>query len=255
MPGGAVIVAHPPFTIHLFETVTSTNDLLKSMLDAPGYTCVSASEQTAGRGRAARQWHSEKGSGLYLSVLLIPEISPERIPIISLLAGVALAEATCVLAPELADELDIKWPNDLMIAGRKAGGILCEGISGSALRVVAGIGVNLNQERFPEELEGTATSLLMETGRSIELVKFRNLLLDRIAWWYEVLQQGDASRIVSRWAELSTYTEGKRVRIIYPHEVKTGVTCGLSENGALKLRRADGKVEVILAGEIEHLRE
>lgn len=249
-----VIQFLPPFTIHHFETLGSTNDTLKAMRDAAEFTCVTADEQTAGRGRAARSWYSEKGTGLYLSVLFCPGLSPEYLPVISLMTGVAVAEAIREIAPQLADRIDIKWPNDLHISGRKTGGILCEGISGTDLKVIAGIGTNLNQENFPGELDQLATSVFRETGRRIELEVYRNVLLERLAYWYDELSRNGPPRIIRRWQELSSYGTGKEVRILYTNETREGVTCGLTENGALLLRLADGTVETVVAGEIEHLR-
>src|SRR5262245_4276655 len=112
-----MIIHLPPFTIHHFSSLGSTNDLLKEMVAAPEFTCVVADEQTAGRGRRARTWHSSPGDGLYLSILLHPQTdSSSKIPLISLLAAVAVAET---LIDRGVEGVDIKWPNDVLVNDRK----------------------------------------------------------------------------------------------------------------------------------------
>src|SRR5215471_1826954 len=122
-----MIIHRPPFTIHHFTSLGSTNDHLKEMVGAPEFTCVVADEQTAGRGRRARTWHSTPGDGLYLSILLLPESdSSSKLPLISLLAAVAVAET---LIERGVSEVDIKWPNDVLVNDRKICGILAEALS------------------------------------------------------------------------------------------------------------------------------
>ncbi len=247
---------HPPFTIHHYETISSTNDHLKAMADAPEFTCVTADAQTAGRGRRERVWHSAIGDGLYLSVLLKPEIDPNKFPLLSLMAAVAVAETVSVQAPALTSQLDIKWPNDVLINQHKLGGILIEStsVANDTPRFIVGIGVNLNHQNFPPELSEIATSLHLESGKNFDVAMFRNSLLDRLAFWYEELRHNRAHKILQRWQELSSFAKGKSVTIIFDHEELNGETVGLNENGALKLRLGNGEIRTILAGEIKHLR-
>lgn len=251
-----MLFLHPPFTIHHYETIGSTNDQLKAMLDAPEFTCVTADEQTAGRGRRERSWHSAPGDGLYLSVLLRPEIEANKIPLLSLLAAVAVAETILSLQiPNLI--LDIKWPNDVLINDRKISGILIESTTApnEASRFIVGIGVNLNHPSFPPELHDIATSLQLESGQSFAVASVRNALLDRLAFWYEELRQNRARKILQRWQELSSYGHGKQVVVIFDHEEVRGETIGLNESGALQLQLPSGEIRTILAGEIKHLRQ
>src|SRR5262249_1119547 len=150
----------------------STNDYLKAQTDAPEFTCVVAAAQTAGRGRRARTWVSPPGEGLYLSVLLCPAAT-ENLSLLSLLAAVAVTET---LAQYKVAGLDIKWPNDVLIAERKICGILVEGASSGAnqSRIVVGIGVNLNQQDFPPELAESATSLALHLGHTVAVDEFRD---------------------------------------------------------------------------------
>lgn len=239
------------FVIHHFASLSSTNDQLKAMTDAPEFTCVVADEQTAGRGRHARQWYSAPGEGLYLSVLLRPPASTQ-LPLLSLLAAIAVAET--LLAGGVTG-VDIKWPNDVLLDERKLCGILIEAASAGreAARLVLGIGVNLNQQAFPRELRDTATSLRLATGQITAVDQFRDQLLARLAEWYEQWQR--ASQTVStRWQELSSYARGQQVIVTLADKQLAGVTEGLTESGALRLRTAGGTVKIILAGEVARLR-
>ncbi len=246
---------HLPFTIHHYDSIGSTNDQLKAMLDAPEFTCVTADEQTAGRGRRKRVWHSAPDTGLYLSVLLKPEIAASKIPLLSLLAAVAVAEA--IRQVEIsALPLDIKWPNDVLVNNRKISGILIEStsVAHEAPRFIIGIGVNLNQPSFPPELTESATSLQIESGANMDVASFRNCLLDRLAIWYEELRHNRERKVLQRWQELSSYAHGKQVIVLFDHEEVVGETVGLNDSGALQLKTTPGEIRTILAGEIKHLR-
>src|SRR5262245_34905994 len=175
-----------PFTIHHFASLSSTNDYLKELVDAPEFTCVVADEQTAGRGRRERTWYSAPGDGLYLSILFFPRSdSFFKLPLTALMAAIAVAET---LIDRGVARVDIKWPNDVMVSERKVSGILAEAVSvgSESPRVVLGVGVNLNHQSFPPELSETATSLAIETdetGGRIVVEEFRDRLLEKIAQW------------------------------------------------------------------------
>jgi BirA family transcriptional regulator, biotin operon repressor / biotin---[acetyl-CoA-carboxylase] ligase len=250
-----MIVHRLPFIIHHFTTLGSTNDQLKAMAAAPEFTCVVADEQTAGRGRRARTWHSSPGDGLYLSILLLPRTdSSSKLPLISLLAAVAVAETLieCGVAG-----VDIKWPNDVLVNERKISGILAEAVSAGAesLRLILGVGVNLNHQSFPPELGESATSIAIETGERVVVEEFRDRLLEKIAQWYELWRRNEPALIIDRWSELSSYARNQRVVVAIEDEKLTGVTDGLTETGALRLVTGDGDVKTILAGEVTKLRK
>ncbi|MGH9936345.1 MAG: biotin--[acetyl-CoA-carboxylase] ligase [Blastocatellia bacterium] len=250
-----MVICHPPFTIHHFTSLGSTNDHLKAMVGAPEFTCVVADEQTAGRGRRARTWHSSPGDGLYLSVLLLPRAdSSSKIPLISLLAAVAVAET---LIERGVAGVDIKWPNDVLAGGLKISGILAEAANAGSksLRLILGVGVNLNHRSFPPELSETATSVAIETGGRAVVEEFRDQLLEKIARWYELWRRDDSGSIVNRWSRLSTYTRDQRVSVTLDDEKIIGVTGGLTETGALRLVVDSGEVKIILAGEVTRLRK
>jgi BirA family transcriptional regulator, biotin operon repressor / biotin---[acetyl-CoA-carboxylase] ligase len=245
-----VLIHRPPFTIHQFTTVSSTNDRLKEMLDAPEFTCVVADQQTAGRGRRQHQWYSAPGDGLYLSILFRPK-SLARVSLFSLMAAIAVAET--LLERGLCG-VDIKWPNDVLVNQRKISGILVEGMSTApaALRLIVGIGVNLNHRSFPDPLSGTATSLAMETGMAVAVDRYRDQLLDRIGDWYRRWENGAA--IIDRWQELSSYAQGKKIiAFLDEHEIE-GETAGLTETGALRVKTRTGELQTIFSGEVISLR-
>jgi BirA family transcriptional regulator, biotin operon repressor / biotin---[acetyl-CoA-carboxylase] ligase len=247
------LINRPPFTIQHFTTLGSTNDYLKQLTDAPEFTCVTADAQTAGRGRRTRTWVSTPGAGLYLSVLLRPPGSA-NIASLSLLAAVAVAET---LAQYNVADLDIKWPNDVLLGEHKVCGILIEGASSGAqaLRVIVGIGVNLNQQQFPPEISTTATSLALQLGHAIDVADFRERLLARLAHWYSGWQHDEGRAVLERWQQLSSYAHNQNVTVILDDEHIIGTTAGLTKDGALLLQLADGTLRTLLVGEVSKLRK
>jgi BirA family biotin operon repressor/biotin-[acetyl-CoA-carboxylase] ligase len=246
-------IDRPPFVIHHFSTIGSTNDHLKMMVEAPEFTVVSATEQTSGRGRRDRTWHSTPGDGLYLSVLLRPSPPATEISLISIFAALAVAETLIDFG---ATGIDIKWPNDVLIDERKICGILIEGAGAGreVMRLILGIGVNLNHQDFPPDLADTATSLALKLGRRVDVDDFRDQLLIKIARWYEVWKNGSSPVILARYSGLSSYAQGKWVRVATDGEEIAGQTAGLAPSGALMVRDSAGQLRMIIAGEVRRLR-
>lgn len=246
-------INHLPFTIHHFATLGSTNDYLKQLADAPEFTCVIADEQTAGRGRRTRTWVSTPGAGLYLSVLLRPPVSANS-ALLSLLAAVAVAET---IAQYNVAELDIKWPNDVLIGERKVCGILVEGASSGAqaMRVIVGIGVNLNHQQFPPEISATATSLALQLGHPVDAAEFRDGLLARLTYWYSRWQQDEGRSVLERWQQLSSYAQGQTIAVTLDDEQVIGTTAGLTKDGALLLQMTNGTTRTLFVGEVSRLRK
>jgi BirA family biotin operon repressor/biotin-[acetyl-CoA-carboxylase] ligase len=209
---------------------------------------ITSLTQTAGRGRLDRKWISPRGEGLYLSLILRPEIEPSRSMIITLAAAVAVAET---LALDFGVEADIKWPNDVLVRGRKVCGILVESAieAGRLLYAVLGIGVNLGQREFPEELRQTATSVFIVSGKTIACDDFLSPLLERLGHWYNAAIYAP-DRILSRWEELSSSARSCRVRIISGDEEIEAVTRGIAPSGALIIETASGETREIFSGEV-----
>jgi BirA family biotin operon repressor/biotin-[acetyl-CoA-carboxylase] ligase len=237
--------------IHHFFTIGSTNDVALQLGHSgePNGTVVLAEQQTAGRGRVGRAWHSEKSNGIYMSVLLRPPITPVEAPLITLVAGLAAREA---VAEQTGTAPDLRWPNDLLLNGKKFGGILTEmHAEPDRVRfVVVGIGINVNHETMPAELRSTATSLRIETGRAHSRTELVVRFLHRLdAYYGQFIRQG-AEPILRRFAEASSYCEGKRVRVATTKETFLAVTAGLEPSGILRVRRENGTVEPVLAGDV-----
>lgn len=244
-----------PTSIIRFESLGSTNTEAASwaMQGADEGLCIVADEQTAGRGRLERRWVSPKGAGLYCSIVLRPHIAQRSLPLITLMASLAVRDAllaTCTL------NTDIKWPNDVLAEGRKLCGILAEVIETTVGRaVVVGIGINLSQESFPAELSESATSVEGVTGDKPDRDALLDALLGAVADHYGVLQgKGGEAATVQRWCESSTFAEGKKVRIENGAERLEGITRGLELDGALRVETEDGKVHQVRAGDVTALR-
>ncbi len=239
---------------HFFKT-DSTNRVALELGHAgePEGAVVLAEEQTAGRGRAGHNWHSERAAGIYATLLLRPRLAPVQAPLLTMMAGLS---AHAAVQGVTGLSVDLKWPNDLLVREKKVGGILTEmHAEPSQVRfVIVGIGINVNQEKFPAELAKSATSLRVETGRLQSrldvLVRF---LREFESDYAEFLRNGAAS-VVKRFEALSTYARGKRVRVTNGNEVFTGVTAGLEKEGLLRVKRDDGEISTVIAGEVTEVR-
>jgi BirA family transcriptional regulator, biotin operon repressor / biotin---[acetyl-CoA-carboxylase] ligase len=246
-----------PFTPTLlrFDSLPSTNTeaARQASLGAPEGLCVVAREQTAGRGRRERSWVSPKDSGLYFSVVLRPRIDAREWPLLTLAAAVATRDA---LEEACALQADIKWPNDLLAAGRKLCGILAETVEGAAGRaVVLGIGVNLTNRAFPPEILASATSVEEQTGREPDPEQLLAALTRRLARRHEELHAHEGARaIVREWESRSSYAHGRRVRVALAEETFDAVTRGLEPDGALRVETDDGRVRIVRAGDVTAVR-
>lgn len=237
-------------TIVRFDRLSSTNDIARE-LAASGASeglCVLAGEQTAGRGRQGRAWSSPAGEGLYLSVILRPEIKAARSAALTLAGAVAVAET---IKLDFQIDCDIKWPNDVLASGKKISGILVESaIEKDNLQyAIMGIGVNVAQREFPHPINETATSILLETGRSITPEEFLRPLLDRLQRWYD-MTLSEARKVLARWEELSSYARGCAVRVESSDWSIEGVTRGLSEVGGLIVELPGGELREVVSGEV-----
>jgi BirA family biotin operon repressor/biotin-[acetyl-CoA-carboxylase] ligase len=210
---------------------------------------VIAEEQTGGRGRAGRSWHSEKTSGIYMTALLRPPIPPILAPLITLVAGLAVRDA---VQEQTAVAADLRWPNDLLAGGKKFCGILTEMYAepSQVKFIIAGIGVNVNHAAMPPEIASIATSLRMLTGKPVPRLELLVRLLRQLENYYHRFLAEGAEPILARFAEVSGYARGKRVRISTGTESYVGTTDGLEPNGLLRVRRDDGKMAVVISGDV-----
>jgi len=214
---------------------------------------VLAEEQTAGRGRAGRSWHSERAAGIYVTLLLRPKLAPVQAPLLTMMAGLSAHSAVQAV---MGLAVDLKWPNDLLIRGKKVGGILTEmhAEPNQVRFVIVGIGINVNQEKFPGELANTATSLRAETGKpQSRMGLLVRLLREFEADYNRFLREGVAS-VVARFESVSSYAKGKRVRVTNGTESYTGTTMGLGPEGLLQVEREDGRVTAVISGDVTEAR-
>jgi BirA family biotin operon repressor/biotin-[acetyl-CoA-carboxylase] ligase len=244
--------------LHLFASVTSTNTLLLASAaeGAPEGTVYLAEEQTAGRGRSDHSWHSASGEGLYLSALVKPSLPLRDALLLSLATGLAAGHA---IEDVTSLKIDLRWPNDLLLGGKKLGGILVETASETGadalLRyAVIGIGINMHQRSFPPDVAALATSLDLEintrtTSREallIALLRALDLELTHLE------NRSDANALLARFAQRSSWVRGKRVHV--PERGGyTGTTAGLDSRGFLLVDADDGSQRTVVSGGVRGL--
>jgi len=207
-------------------------------------TVVVADEQTAGQGRYGRTWHSEAGSGLYVSIVLRHTLAPNDVPAVTLALGLAAVDAIQKTTDLVCD---LRWPNDVLIQSKKCAGILTQ-MESSA--IIAGIGINVNQAKFPNELSAIATSLRIASGGRMH--SREHLLTELVAnvdRYCGLLQREGRKPILELFSRASSYVSGRRVHVdLGGGGAARGTTAGLNEAGFLILRRDDGSENVIVAG-------
>lgn len=240
-----VALAGTPFAgnVRYFPSLHSSNVLAmqEAGQGAPEGMVYLADEQTAGRGRGAHSWHSARGAGLYVSILLRPRVAPADILWLSLAAGLAVREAVRQVT---SLEADIRWPNDLLFGRKKFCGILTE-LNAEVTRVrhaVVGIGINVHQQSFPGELALLASSLRSETGRSWARQDLLIALLQSLYREAQALSAetaGAALNILSRLEHASSWIRGRRVHVDEGPGY-SGVTAGLDARGFLQVRTPHG---------------
>jgi BirA family biotin operon repressor/biotin-[acetyl-CoA-carboxylase] ligase len=239
---------------HFFKT-DSTNRVALELGHAgePEGAVVLAEEQTAGRGRAGRAWHSDRGTGIYVTLLLRPKLAPVQAPLLTMMAGLSAHSAVQALT---GLTVDLKWPNDLFVRGKKVGGILTEmHAEPSQVRfVIVGIGLNANQDKFSGELASTATSLRMETGKPQSRMELLVRLLREFESDYNRFLREGASEVIAHFEGVSSYARGKRVRVTNGTESYVGTTVGLGPEGLLQVERDDGHVRTVIAGDVAEAR-
>jgi BirA family transcriptional regulator, biotin operon repressor / biotin---[acetyl-CoA-carboxylase] ligase len=213
--------------IHRYHRIEST---MRPAAELPIGSVVVAYEQTAGQGRHGHTWHSAPGTGIYCSIVLAPT------PLLTLAIGLATQSAILEVT---GIACDIRWPNDLMLDGKKVAGILVQLADGKA---VAGIGINVNHTSFPPELE--ATSLRMHAGRSFS----REEIIDALLPATDTFTAEDSETILRLFTRASSYVSGRRVTVQQPGGLIEGTTAGLDPSGFLIVRKDNGTDTLILAG-------
>jgi BirA family biotin operon repressor/biotin-[acetyl-CoA-carboxylase] ligase len=248
-----------------FPTLGSTNDVAARLASggAPEGTTVVAEAQTSGRGRLGRTWFSPQGAGLYVSVVIRPDVGgragiggtalagPGLPAVLTLASGVALAEA---VRETTGLQAEIKWPNDLVFERRKLAGILAEAsASGSELDyVILGFGVNVRPVAYPPDVARRATSIEAELGRPVDRGLLLASALERLSACRDAVRTGQVADVLERWRRLSPSAAGARVEWRASGGTVTGRTAGLDADGALLVERG-GRIERVVAGEVTWL--
>lgn len=244
---GTIFESH----LHHFYKIGSTNSaaMTAAAEGEPEGSVFLAEEQTAGRGRGANSWQSPRSTGIYCSVILRPTLPPSDVLAFSLSAGLAVQAAIHEVDSRV--QVDLKWPNDVLINGKKVCGVLTE-MNAEATRVryiVVGIGINVNQASFPKDLP--ATSLRLVTGTEWSRVVVAGALLKSLDREYHQLTDAPDAKelILRRFAENSSWVFGKRVRIEENGSAFEGTTEGLDPRGFLQVRTSHG-VQTVLSGTV-----
>lgn len=238
-------------SIYFYEETDTTNNRARELAleGAPEGTLVVAEKQTAGRGRRGKVWESPLGTGIWMSLVLRPQIAPAEASVLTLLCGLATAEA---IEAETGLSAGIKWPNDILINGKKAVGILtemdCE--MSEVHFVIPGIGINVNTASFPPEIAEIATSLYLECGKTVSRRRLVHKVLERLEEHYETfLRTGSFAAMLEDYRK-HCITLGKEVHVL-GREPFFAEALDITPEGELLVRRADnGKEEVVFSGEV-----
>jgi len=232
--------------------VDSTNEWAKELAMNGAYegTVVMAETQTTGRGRLGREWVSPTG-GLWFSFILRPKLRPAEAVKLTFVAGLAVAK---VLREMFGSKAETKWPNDVLVNGRKICGILTEmNTTGETVNfVVVGIGVNANfdvEKAFPEPLKKVATSLENELGRKIRLEGLFRGLLERLENLYELFMKEGFDSILEEWKDCAGFL-GCQVEVVSPNKKLSGLALDVDHDGALVVRLKDGTIRRVFVGDV-----
>jgi len=229
--------------IWLRSTGSTMNDAAKLAAEGePHGTVVVAEEQTAGIGRHGHSWYSESGGGLYMSMILRLQFPPDALPVLTMALGLATQRAIEDLCYV---RCDLRWPNDLILKEGKLAGIMVQAVDKGVL--IAGIGINVNQNAFPEELRPIATSLRMETGQEYEKEALLEAVVTESLRYAALLVDAGKNHIIEEFGARSTYVRGKAVSVDTGERTFSGITAGLDENGFLRVETASG-METVIAG-------
>lgn len=239
---------HP---VYFYDELPSTN--LQAKLDAEKGaaqgTLLVADMQTAGRGRRGRAWSSPGGTNIYFTLIIKPDFQVEQVSMMTLVMGLAVAEGilkTCGV------EACIKWPNDIVINGKKVCGILAEmSVEREYIHyVVIGVGINVGLQEFPPEIVGMATSLQAECGHAVSRAELIVNVMKEFETFYEIFRKdGNLKGLVERYNHLLV-NRGREVRVLSPGDEFVGISRGISEIGELLVEKDDGTVTKVYAGEV-----
>lgn len=233
-----------------FDTIDSTNTFAKSLTphEALHGTIILADEQTAGRGRMQREWISPKGKNLLFSLILYPEFGVEKISLLPFVGSLAVTDAIETVTGLSAT---CKWPNDVLINDRKVCGMLLESSTGHAptTKIILGIGVNVNQEEFPEALRYKASSLKNESNVEIDRLRLLQGILEELEHRYEQLARFPAQHLLHDW-KMKALLFGKKITVLESEFSFRATAIDVADDGSLIIQTEDGQKRNIFAGDV-----
>lgn len=234
-----------------FDVTDSTNTEAKRQAEggAPNGLLVVADAQVQGKGRRGRSWEAPAGVNIYMSLLLRPSFLPDQASMVTLVMALSVAQAITAISGLKAE---IKWPNDIVVNKRKVVGILTELTMETDYiqHLVCGVGINVNQNEFPEFIAENATSLYRESGRTFSRAQLIALTMERFETNYEIFcRGGDMSELMAAYNELLVNRQAQ-VRVLDPKGEYEGVALGINNMGELLVKKADGTMEAVYAGEV-----
>lgn len=235
-----------------FDEVDSTNTKAKFLAEegAVHGTLVVAEQQNAGKGRRGRSWNSQKGSGIWMTLILKPDILPQSASMITLIAALAIAKS---VKKQYALDAKIKWPNDIVVNGKKICGILTEMSSDmeSINHIVIGIGINANTKTFPEDIQDRATSISIE--KENEIINRSSLIADimkEMEGLLDIFFEKENLAFMKEEYESYLINIDRKVRILEPKSEYTGISLGIGNNGDLIVKLEDGTIKEVMSGEV-----
>lgn len=236
--------------VYYYEHAISTNETARELADrgCPDGALVIAEEQSGGKGRLGRKWFSPYGKGIWCSIILYPPVNPSDAPPLTMLGAVAIARA---IRKVVQVEAGIKWPNDILLDGKKICGILSE-MNAEIERInylVIGIGINVNVEDFPEELEDNVTSLKIYTGQPVKRTVLLQETLRELEYLYKIWLQNGFQPILRFWKEMCVMLN-QMVRVNGIKDIVEGWAEDVDEHGNLILRLGDGSLKGLVAGDV-----
>lgn len=239
--------------IHHVDSIDSTQKIAHQLAQngCPEGSVVIAEEQTNGRGRLTRPWHSPKHTGIWMSIVLRPKLPPQKAPQFTLIAAIAVVQA---MEEFVNVQPEIKWPNDILINGKKVTGILTElqADSDKIHSIIIGIGINVNQSvnDFPEELQSIATSLAIESGRNLTRSTLIQLILAKLEKYYQLYLEKGFAPLKLLW-ESYAISIGKEIIARTVTGIISGKAIGISDEGVLKIEDSSGMIHDIYSADIE----
>lgn len=252
--------------IYLFDAIDSTNDHAHKLAKegAKEGTVVLSESQSKGKGRLGRTWFSPSGTNIYLSVILRPQMPTSQITLLTFAAAIAVAKA---IRDVTGLDADIKWPNDILIKGKKVAGILSEmktdknpplppftkgGVGGLSVKFsIIGIGINVNLDKkdIPLELIDKATSIKIESNSAIDRKNLICRVLENLEKWYNLFERNEANDIIKEWKSLAI-TIGRDVKVQSGNSFVEGRAVDIDENGALLIKDRNGVIQKVLSGDV-----